>query len=168
MPTCTRHFCRLHRPGSFHWGCRGGSRRQQGAAGCGGSTMTNENSSARDWTDAFGRRTADGFAEVFAESVVLEATTLVNPLQGREKVKQAMAAASRICRSLEFTNAVSAGDKQYLEWVAEAHGGVKFRGVTVLTRDATGSIVHAAIHHRPMRAAMFFLRIAREKSKRRR
>jgi hypothetical protein len=118
--------------------------------------MTNDNSSARDWTDAFGRRTADSFAEVFAESVVLEATTLVNPLQGREKVKQAMAAASRIYRSLEFTNAVSAGDKQYLEWVAEAHGGVKFRGVTVLTRDATGSIVLAAIHHRPMRAAMFF------------
>lgn len=118
--------------------------------------MTKENSSARDWTDAFARRTTDGFAGAFAENVILEATTLVNPLQGREKVKQVMAAASRVYKSLEFTNAVSAGDKQYLEWVAEAHGGIKFRGVTVLTRDATGSIVHAAIHHRPMLAAMFF------------
>jgi hypothetical protein len=53
--------------------------------------MTDENSSARDWTDAFARRTADGFAEAFAENVVLEATVLVNPLQGREKVKQVMA-----------------------------------------------------------------------------
>jgi hypothetical protein len=47
-----------------------------------GSAMTNDNSSARDWTDAFARRTADGFAEAFAENDVLEATTLVNPLQG--------------------------------------------------------------------------------------
>ena len=118
--------------------------------------MTNGNFSARDWTDAFARRTTDGFAEALAENVVLEATTIVKPLQGREKVKQVMAAASRIYKSLEFTNTVSARDRQYLEWVAEAGGGVKFRGVTVLTRDATGSIVHVAIHHRPMLAAMLF------------
>jgi hypothetical protein len=67
-----------------------------------------------------------------------------------------MSAASKIYKSLEFTKDVSAGNKQFLEWVAEAHAGVKFRGVTVLTRDATGSIVHAAIHHRPMPTAMFF------------
>ena len=121
--------------------------------------MTNEDSNAHDWTDAFARRTAEGFAEAFAENAVLEATTLVNPVQGREKVKQVMAAASKIYKSLKFTKAVSVGDKQFLEWVAEAHAGVKFRGVTVLTRDATGSIVHAAIHHRPMRAAMFFSRL---------
>jgi hypothetical protein len=118
--------------------------------------VTNENSSVHDWADAFARRTAEGFAEAFAENVVLEATTLVNPVQGRENVKQVMSAASKIYKSLEFTKAVSAGNKQFLQWVAEAHAGVKFRGVTVLTRDATGSIVHAAIHHRPMRAAMFF------------
>ena len=115
--------------------------------------MTNENSSAHYWTDAFARRTAEGFAEVFADNIVLEATILVSPVQGRENVKQVMLAASKIYKSLEFTNAVSAGNKQFLEWVAEAHAGVKFRGVTVLTRDATGSILHAAIHHRPMRAA---------------
>ena len=111
---------------------------------------------ARDWRDAFAQRTAEGFAEAFAENVVLEATILVNPVQGRDNVKQVMAAASKIYKSLEFTKAVSAGDKQFLQWVAEADAGVKFGGVTVLTRDATGSIVHAAIHHRPMRAAMFF------------
>jgi pimeloyl-ACP methyl ester carboxylesterase len=121
-----------------------------------GGTMIKEDSNAHDWTDAFAQRTAEGFADAFAENVVLEATTLVNPVQGRENVKQVMSAASKIYKSLEFTKAVSAGDKQFLEWVAEAHAGVKFRGVTVLTRDATGSIVHAAIHHRPMRAAMFF------------
>ena len=119
-------------------------------------TVTNENSSAHDWTDAFARRTAEGFAEAFAENIVLEGTALVSPVQGREKVEQVMSAASKIYKSLEFTNAVSAGNKQFLEWVAEAHAGVKFEGVTVLTRDATGLIVHAAIHHRPMRAAIFF------------
>ena len=63
---------------------------------------------ARDWTDAFAQRTAEGFAEAFAENVVLEATILVNPVQGRDNVKQVMAAASKIYKSLEFTKAVSA------------------------------------------------------------
>jgi pimeloyl-ACP methyl ester carboxylesterase len=121
-----------------------------------GGAVTKEDSSAHDWTDAFAQRTTEGFADAFAENVVLEATTLIKPVQGRENVQQVMAAASKVYKSLEFTKAVSAGDKQFLEWVAEAHAGVKFRGITVLTRDAAGSIVHAAIHHRPMRAAMFF------------
>ena len=87
---------------------------------------------------------------------MLEATILNSPVQGREKVKLIMAAASRVYKSLQFTDAVSAGHKQYLEWIAEAYADIKFQGVTVLTRDATGSILHVAIHHRPLPAAMFF------------
>jgi carboxymethylenebutenolidase len=118
--------------------------------------MTRDSSSAGDWKGAFATRTAAGFAEAFAEDIVLEATTLTRPVQGREKVKVVMAAASQLYKSLEFTDTATVGAKQYLEWVAEAHAGVKFSGVTVLTRDTTGSIVHVAIHHRPMEAAIFF------------
>ena len=120
------------------------------------ASMTRDNSSAGDWQDAFTTRTAAGFAEAFAEDIILEATTLTRPVQGREQVKVVMAAASQLYKSLEFTDTATVGAKQYLEWVAEAHAGVKFSGVTVLTRDTTGSIVHVAIHHRPMEAAIFF------------
>jgi len=118
--------------------------------------MTRDSSNAGDWKGAFAKRTAAGFAEAFAEDIVLEATTLNRPVQGHEKVKVVMAAASQLYKSLEFTDTATVGTKQYLEWVAEAHAGVKFSGVTVLTRDTTGSIVHVAIHHRPMEAAIFF------------
>jgi carboxymethylenebutenolidase len=118
--------------------------------------MTRDSSSAGDWKGAFAQRTAAGFAAAFAEDIVLEATTLNRPVQGREQVKVVMAAASKLYKSLEFTDTATVGAKQYLEWVAEAHAGVKFSGVTVLTRDTTGSIVHVAIHHRPMEAAIFF------------
>ena len=61
---------------------------------------------AHDWIGAFAQRAAEGFADVFAENVVLEATTLVKPVQGRENVKQVMSAASKTYKSLEFTNVV--------------------------------------------------------------
>jgi hypothetical protein len=118
--------------------------------------VTSDSTSAGDWKSAFTKRTADGFAEAFAEDIILEATTLNKPVQGRDKVKVVMAAASKIYKSLDFTATATVGAKQYLEWVAEAHAGVQFSGVTVLTRDTTGSIVHVAIHHRPMEAAIFF------------
>jgi carboxymethylenebutenolidase len=117
---------------------------------------TSHSSTAGDWKGAFAKRTAAGFSEAFAEDVVLEATTLTRPVQGREKVTVVMAAASKLYKSVDFTNTATVGAKQYLEWVAEAHAGVQFSGVTVLTRDAAGAIVHVAIHHRPMEAAIFF------------
>ena len=120
------------------------------------ASITSESSSAGDWKGAFAKRTAAGFADAFAEDIVLEATTLTRPVQGREKVKVVMAAASKLYKSVAFTATATVGAKQYLEWVAEAHAGVQFSGVTVLTRDTTGAIVHVAIHHRPMEAAIFF------------
>jgi hypothetical protein len=118
--------------------------------------LTSDSSSGDDWKDAFAKQTAEGFAGAFAEDIVLEATTLNRPVQGREKVTMVMAAASKLYKSLDFTETATVGAKQYLEWVAEAHAGVQFSGVTVLTRDTTGAIVHVAIHHRPMAAAIFF------------
>jgi hypothetical protein len=120
------------------------------------ASMTSDSSSAGDWKSAFAKRTAAGFAEAFAEDIILEATTLTRPVRGREQVTVVMAAASKLYKSVDFTDTATVGAKQYLEWVAEAHAGVQFSGVTVLTRDTTGSIIHVAIHHRPMEAAIYF------------
>jgi pimeloyl-ACP methyl ester carboxylesterase len=108
------------------------------------------------WTNAFASKSADAFAKAFADDVVLEASVLTRPIEGRDQVMQVMGTASAIYESLVFTHEASAGPRTYLEWEATAFGGMVLRGVTVLTKDAGGRIVSAAIHHRPLWAALRF------------
>lgn len=120
---------------------------------------------AGDWKDAFARKTSEAFGSAFADDIILEASTLVAPVHGRDAVQKVMEAASSVYASLDFTEQATSGNKQYVEWVATAHEGVEFRGVTVLTRNVSGAIAHVAIHHRPMEAAIFFSRLLGEKLK---
>ncbi|MFK0114202.1 alpha/beta fold hydrolase [Streptomyces sp. NPDC091217] len=107
------------------------------------------------WTKAFDDKAADSFAAAFADDVVLEASVLTRPVESRERVKQVMEAASGIYDSLAFTQESSRGPREYLEWEATAFGG-RIRGVTILVKDEQGRIVHVAIHHRPLGAALHF------------
>ena len=108
------------------------------------------------WTNAFASKSAEAFGEAFADDVVLEASVLTRPIEGRDRVMQVMGTASAIYESLVFTHEASAGPRTYLEWEATAFGGMVVRGVTVLTKDADGRVVRAAIHHRPLWAALRF------------
>jgi len=108
------------------------------------------------WTNAFASKSADAFGKAFADDVVLEASVLTRPVEGRDQVMRVMGTASGIYESLVFTQEASAGPRTYLEWEATAFGGMVLRGVTVLTKDADGRIVRAAIHHRPLGAALRF------------
>jgi pimeloyl-ACP methyl ester carboxylesterase len=110
----------------------------------------------QSWTNAFASKSADAFGKAFADDVVLEASTLTGPIEGRDQVMRVMGTASEIYESLVFTHEASAGPRSYLEWEATAFGGTVLHGVTVLTTDADGQIVHAAIHHRPLGAALRF------------
>jgi hypothetical protein len=67
-----------------------------------------------------------------------------------------MGTASGIYDSLLFTHEASRGPRSYLEWEATAFGGVVLQGVTILTKDDSGQVVHAAIHHRPLGAVLRF------------
>jgi hypothetical protein len=67
-----------------------------------------------------------------------------------------MGTASGIYESLLFTDEASSGPRTYLEWAATAFGGLELRGVTTLTKDGSGQVVHAAVHHRPLGAALRF------------
>jgi hypothetical protein len=118
--------------------------------------VTNTATAAQDWKEAFAEKSANTFAESLADDVVLEATTLNFPVTGRDSVKRVMAAASKLYESLTFTDQATSGRRQYIEWTARAFGGVELLGVTILVRDQAGAIVHVAIHHRPMQAAMLF------------
>ncbi|MGU3292887.1 alpha/beta fold hydrolase [Williamsia sp. M5A3_1d] len=115
------------------------------------------------WKSAFAEKSSEGFGEGFTDDVVLEATVLTRPLSGRTAVATALGVASGIYDSLEFTADAESGGTSYLQWSATAWGGEKLFGVTILTRDADGRIAHAAIHHRPLGAALKFSRELRRR-----
>lgn len=108
------------------------------------------------WTRAFEQKSADAFVDSFALDVVLEASVLAKPAIGIEQVKTVMTTASKIYEALSFTHEAHNGPRDYLEWEVQAFGGERMRGVTVLTKNAAGKIVHVAIHHRPLGGALKF------------
>lgn len=108
------------------------------------------------WTDAFAAKSADAFGSAFTDDVVLEATALLKPLQGRTDVQTSMGAASNYYTSLTFTHEATNAERTYIEWEATGTSGVRFSGVTVLTRNEEGLIRHISISHRPLAAVLEF------------
>lgn len=108
------------------------------------------------WTDAFAAKSADAFGSAFAEDVVLEATALLKPLIGRNNVQTSMGAASNYYTSLTFTHEATHAERTYIEWEATGASGVRFSGITVLTRNDAGLIRHISISHRPLAAVLEF------------
>lgn len=115
------------------------------------------------WTNAFAAKSSAAFGETFAADVVLEASVLTRPVEGRDQVKAVIRAASAIYESLDFSREAVNGRRTYLEWEATMCGAVRLNGVTVLTKDANGQIVRAAIHHRPLGAVQRFSAELRER-----
>ncbi|UNC02781.1 nuclear transport factor 2 family protein [Mycolicibacterium boenickei] len=111
---------------------------------------------AADWRRAFAEQSQASFAEAFADGVVLDATTLAEPISGREAVAAVMATASSIYETLDFTAETTDGSTSYVQWRATAFGGMAIRGITILERDTEGHVVSAAIHHRPLGAVLRF------------
>ncbi|AVH54762.1 MULTISPECIES: alpha/beta fold hydrolase [Streptomyces] len=133
-----------------------------GIAASGGRTAS-QDERPQGWTGAFAQQSSEAFDEAFAADVVLEASVLTRPIEGRDQVKNVMGTASVIYESLAFTQETANGQQTYLEWEATAFGGVRMQGVTVLTKDAQGQIVRAAIHHRPLGAVLRFSGELRER-----
>ncbi|MFK0107127.1 alpha/beta fold hydrolase [Streptomyces sp. NPDC091217] len=122
-----------------------------------------ETASPQGWREAFATRSPDAFAMAFAADVVLEASALTRPVEGRDRVKSVMGAASAVYESLVFTRQTVDGPRTYLEWEATAFGGTRLEGVTILTEDEQGLIVRAAIHHRPLGALLRFSAALRDR-----
>lgn len=115
-----------------------------------------EEQPAAGWRRGFAEQSQTVFADEFAADVVLSATTIAEPITGRERVATVMATASSIYESLEFTAEAQNDTTTYLQWHATAFGGMDINGVTVLERGADGKVVTAAIHHRPLGAVLRF------------
>ncbi len=126
-----------------------------------GNTVANVK--PQGWTNAFAQKSADTFADAFDDYVVLEASVLMRPVEGITQVKTVMSTASKIYEALAFTHEAVNGQRNYLEWQAQAFGGMKLRGITVLTKNDAGKIIRVAIHHRPLAAALRFSAELRER-----
>ncbi|WP_218929553.1 alpha/beta fold hydrolase [Streptomyces sp. Rer75] len=123
----------------------------------------NADAAASGWRSGFSEHSASTFAEGFAEDIVLEASVLARPIAGRALVASTVAAASTIYESLEFTAEASDATTTYLQWKATAFGGVEISGITILEKNADGDVVRAAIHHRPLGAALRFSATLRDR-----
>lgn len=123
----------------------------------------NADEAASGWRSGFSEQSASTFAEGFAEDVVLEASVLARPIAGRTLVSSVMAAASTIYESLEFAAEASDATTTYLQWKATAFGGVQISGITILEKNVEGDVVRAAIHHRPLGAALRFSAALRDR-----
>jgi pimeloyl-ACP methyl ester carboxylesterase len=120
------------------------------------ATVQSAGGAQKGWTRAFEQKTSSAFGDAFAPDIVLEASVMARPAMGAAQVQTVMAAASKIYEALAFTHEAVNGSRHYLEWEAQAFGGEKLSGVTILTKNEEGKIVRAAIHHRPLGAALKF------------
>ncbi len=111
---------------------------------------------SRGWTRAFEQKTSSAFADAFAPGIVLEASVLTRPAVGVDQVKTILGTASGIYEALAFTHEVVDGPRTYLEWEAQAFGGEKLHGITILIRGEDDKIARVAIHHRPLGGALKF------------
>ena len=126
---------------------------------------TTTNIQMPSWTQAFADNAEDSFADAFADNVILEASVLVRPIEGRDCVKRVMATASNVYEALTFTYQVESAQQTYLEWDAKAFDGQSLAGMTILTKNSDGLIVHIAIHHRPLGAVLRFSSEMRDRLK---
>lgn len=83
--------------------------------------------------------------------MVLEASVLTRPVEGRDQVKKVMGTGSAIYESLRFTKETVDGPRTYLEF-----GRLPIEGDTLLTKNADGQALRVAIHHRPLGAVLRF------------
>jgi len=108
------------------------------------------------WKRAFAERTEEAFAAVFADNVVLHASVLSRPVVGVQLLRKVLGAASSIYDSVKFVDEVAGENRVWLEWNAQAFGGLALDGVTILTKNETGKIVDVRIHHRLLQGVLRF------------
>ena len=87
-----------------------------------------DDTKAAGWRRAFAEQSQTTFADAFADEIVLDASTLVKPVQGKERVAGLIAGASSIYESLEFTAEAHGRSTTYLQWRATAFGGMEING----------------------------------------
>ena len=85
------------------------------------------------WRRSFADQSRSGFAEQFADEIILEATTLAKPVEGVHSVAAVLAAASSIYESLDFTAEAQSASTTYLQRRATAFDACRSRASQLLS-----------------------------------
>ena len=111
---------------------------------------------AAGWRRAFAEQSQATFADEFADQIVLDASTLAKPVQGKERVATVLATAKAPSTNRwSSPRRPTAGD----DLSAVARNGFRWHGDQRHHRAGTetpGKVVAAAIHHRPLDVVLRF------------
>src|ERR1700738_4198322 len=80
------------------------------------------------WTDAFEKRSTEGFEAALATDVGLNAGALIKPIVGRDVVKICMGTASTMYEHLVFLAQAKSDGRTWLEWQARTFSGLEVAG----------------------------------------
>ena len=123
------------------------------------TTMTKNvagNVDKQPWTEAFEKRSTEGFEAALEPDVVLNASSLIKPIIGRDLVKVCMQTASTMYEHVTFFAQAKSEGRTWLEWKVRTFSGLELAGVTVLEINAAGQITSIGIHHRPLEGLLKF------------
>ena len=109
----------------------------------------------KGWRAAFADESGARFSEIVAPTAVLEGSVFAHPIIGRDEIWNVLRLSGSLYDRLEFTHEVIAADRTYLEWEASAFG-LQIWGVTALTKDIEGHVIHVAMTIRPLGAVNRF------------
>ena len=111
---------------------------------------------AAGWRRAFAEQSQTTFADAFADEVVLHASTLVKPVEGKERVAGFWPGRAPSTNRWSSPRRHTAGRRAICNGEQRLSVAWKSDGITVLERDARGKVVAAAIHHRPLDVVLRF------------
>lgn len=117
------------------------------------------------WSNAFASQDSQEFENMFAEDVVLVASSMVKPVVGRKAVACCFGSASSYYEHCNFISQAVTGNRTFLEWELLTHHGMPMEGCTIIDRNEQGQIVKCAIHHRPLGEVLLFSNHLREATK---
>jgi hypothetical protein len=114
------------------------------------------------WETASADDSGASFSAMAAPDFALEGSNFKETINERDSVCRAMGLSASRYDRLEFVDEAVLPDRTDMEWEASAFG-LAISGVTVLTIDSGGWLVHVALHHRPVGAVERFSAEFRER-----
>ncbi|UCJ18755.1 hypothetical protein K5Q02_10470 [Pseudomonas sp. MM211] len=87
-----------------------------------------------------------------APDAILISSVLNRSLQGRDAIIKVVQAAGGLYESHSVVFRGAFGDRQLLEYDAQAFGGIDLHGVLTLSMNRAGEIFEVGIHHGPVDA----------------
>jgi hypothetical protein len=101
------------------------------------------------WSEIIRRPTLEEFSAAFTANVTLDASVLPGTIRGAPDVRAFFDTTRGMYDTIAFTWEENGASRTYLEWEGEFAGRL-VTGVTILSKDAAGSIESIRLFHSPL------------------